>query len=86
MMNVFFTMMKGDTWRKAICLSCILCCCSIAFAQTKVSGKIVDVDGISIVGANVSEKGAINGIDIQSDEGWEQIIKGIDVLIDIMIK
>lgn len=27
-----------------------------------------------------------NGIDIQSDKGWEQIIKGIDTLIDIMIK
>lgn len=27
-----------------------------------------------------------NGIDIQSDEGWEQIAKGIDALIDIMIK
>jgi len=27
-----------------------------------------------------------NGIDIQSDEGWEQIAKGIDVVIDIMIK
>ena len=27
-----------------------------------------------------------NGIDIQSDKGWEQIIEGIDTLIDIMIK
>lgn len=27
-----------------------------------------------------------NGIDIQSDEGWVQIVKGIDFLIDIMIK
>lgn len=27
-----------------------------------------------------------NGIDIQSDKGWEQILKGIDALIDIMIK
>ena len=27
-----------------------------------------------------------NGIDIQSDKGWGQIAKGIDVLIDIMIK
>lgn len=27
-----------------------------------------------------------NDIDIQSDKGWGQIIKGIDMLIDIMIK
>lgn len=27
-----------------------------------------------------------NGIDIQSDEGWNQIAEGIDLLIDIMIK
>jgi TonB-linked SusC/RagA family outer membrane protein len=57
-----------DTWRKIICMSCILCCCSIAFAQTtKVSGKIVDVDGISIVGASVLEKGTSNGVVTDSD-------------------
>ncbi|MDR2920311.1 MAG: TetR/AcrR family transcriptional regulator [Tannerella sp.] len=27
-----------------------------------------------------------NGIDIRSDEGWNQIAKGIDLLIDIMVK
>lgn len=27
-----------------------------------------------------------NGIDIQSDEGWQQIARGIDALIDIIIK
>lgn len=27
-----------------------------------------------------------NGIDIQSDQGWKQIAKGIDMLIDILIK
>ncbi|MDU1892505.1 MAG: TetR/AcrR family transcriptional regulator [Dysgonomonas sp.] len=27
-----------------------------------------------------------NGIDIQSDKGWEQIAGGIDLLIDVMIK
>lgn len=27
-----------------------------------------------------------NGIDIQTDEGWNQIAEGIDLLIDVMIK
>ena len=27
-----------------------------------------------------------NGIDIRNDRGWKQIVKGIDTLIDIMIK
>ncbi|WP_281641705.1 TetR/AcrR family transcriptional regulator [Hoylesella loescheii] len=27
-----------------------------------------------------------NGINLQSDEGWEQIIKGIDLIIDLWIK
>lgn len=27
-----------------------------------------------------------NGIDIQSDRGWQQITEGIDLLIDVMIK
>lgn len=27
-----------------------------------------------------------NGIDLQSDKGWEQIVKGIDLIIDLWIK
>jgi len=27
-----------------------------------------------------------NGIDIQSDEGWEQIAQGVDAMIDVIIK
>ena len=27
-----------------------------------------------------------NGIDIQSEEGWQQIIKGIDTLLDVILK
>ena len=27
-----------------------------------------------------------NGIDIQSDKGWEQIARGIDLIIDVLIK
>lgn len=27
-----------------------------------------------------------NGINLQGDEGWEQVIKGIDLMIDLWIK
>jgi TonB-linked SusC/RagA family outer membrane protein len=53
---------KKDTWRKIFCILCICGCCSIAFAQTRVSGKVVDVDDISVIGASVREKGTSNGV------------------------
>jgi hypothetical protein len=41
---------------------CILGCCSLtAFAQKRVSGKVVDAGGESVIGANVMEKGTGNG-------------------------
>jgi TonB-linked SusC/RagA family outer membrane protein len=53
---------KKDTWRKILCVLCICGCCSIAFAQTKVSGKVVDASDIPIIGASVGEKGTTNGV------------------------
>ncbi|MDY6205693.1 MAG: TetR/AcrR family transcriptional regulator [Prevotella sp.] len=47
----------------------------------------------SIISASISylvlmeEQNPIyNGIDLQSNEGWEQIVKGIDLIIDLWIK
>ena len=47
----------------------------------------------SIISASISylvlmeEQNPIyNGIDLQSDKGWEQIVKGIDLIIDLWIK
>lgn len=47
----------------------------------------------SIISASISylalmeEQSPIyNGIDLQSDKGWEQIVKGIDLIIDLWIK
>ena len=58
--RLIFTI-RGDTRRNVLCLLCILWCCSMSFGQTRVSGKVVDADGIAVVGAGVSEKGAANG-------------------------
>jgi TonB-linked SusC/RagA family outer membrane protein len=41
---------------------CILACSLTAFAQKTVSGRVVDVSGEAVVGANVGEKGTTNGI------------------------
>jgi TonB-linked SusC/RagA family outer membrane protein len=64
--RLIFTV-KGNTWRSVLCLLCLLSCCSVAFAQARVSGKIVDADGIPVVGASVSEKGSTNGVGSDSD-------------------
>jgi TonB-linked SusC/RagA family outer membrane protein len=58
---------KRNTWQKMFCLVCILCCFSVAFAQTRVSGKIIDADGMSVAGASVNEKGTTNGVASDSE-------------------
>ncbi|MDR3268745.1 MAG: TonB-dependent receptor [Tannerella sp.] len=58
--NLF--LMKGDTWRKMLCLLCILSGCSLAaFAQKQVTGMVTDVNSEPIIGANIVEKGTVNG-------------------------
>jgi TonB-linked SusC/RagA family outer membrane protein len=66
---------KGNTLRKILCMLCILCCCSVAFAQKKVSGKVVDAGGISIAGVSVSEKGTTNGVVTDSEGNFVLTIR-----------
>jgi TonB-linked SusC/RagA family outer membrane protein len=59
----FYSLFIKGTWRKMLYMLCILSCCSAtAFAQTQVSGNVVDVDGKAIIGVNVVEKGTTNGV------------------------
>jgi TonB-linked SusC/RagA family outer membrane protein len=62
---------------------CILCCCSIAFAQTKVSGKVVDAGGISVVGAGVSEKGVTNGVVTDSEGKFSISVQSGEAVLQI---
>jgi hypothetical protein len=52
---------KKNTWRKALCMLCILSCSLAVFAQKRVTGTVVDSDGEAIIGTNVVEKGTTNG-------------------------
>ena len=67
---------RGDTWRSILCTLCILCCCSVAFGQRRVSGKVVDAGGLSVVGAGVSEKGTTNGAMSDSDGRFSISVRG----------
>ncbi|MDR1723294.1 MAG: SusC/RagA family TonB-linked outer membrane protein [Tannerella sp.] len=54
---------KEDTWRKALCLLCVLFMGTlVAFAQKRVTGTVVDDIGETVVGANIVEKGTTNGV------------------------
>ena len=49
---------RTDTWRRALCLLCILGMCSLsAFAQQRISGTVTDAAGEPVIGANIVEKG-----------------------------
>ncbi|MDR3219008.1 MAG: SusC/RagA family TonB-linked outer membrane protein [Dysgonamonadaceae bacterium] len=53
-------LMNWDTWRKMLCMLCILSGSLAAQAQKKVSGTVVDANSEPIIGANVVEKGTTN--------------------------
>jgi TonB-linked SusC/RagA family outer membrane protein len=55
----------------------------IAFAQTRVSGKVVDVDGISVVGASVSEKGTTNGVVTDNDGNFSISVQSGEAVLSI---
>ena len=51
-----------STWRKALCVVCILSCSLAVFGQKRITGTVNDAGGEPIIGANVVEKGTTNGI------------------------
>jgi TonB-linked SusC/RagA family outer membrane protein len=53
---------RANSWRKTLCILCVLCCSLVAFAQQRVSGTVVDSNGEPIIGASVVEKGTTNGV------------------------
>ncbi|MDR1883045.1 MAG: TonB-dependent receptor [Prevotella sp.] len=61
------TSKKRTTWRKVLCMLCIISCAVSVFAQKRVSGTVVDTGGEAIIGANVVEKGTTNGIITDAD-------------------
>jgi TonB-linked SusC/RagA family outer membrane protein len=81
-MKLIFMMKKG-TWRKIFCMLCILCCSSVAFAQTKVSGKVVDADGVAVVSASINEKGTVNGVVTDNAGNFSITVRGNDAVLQI---
>jgi TonB-linked SusC/RagA family outer membrane protein len=62
-----FISKRGGTWRKTLCMLCLLSCAVSVFAQKRVNGTVVDANGEAIIGANVVEKGTTNGIITDAD-------------------
>ena len=59
---------RTDTWRRALCLLCILSMYSLsAFAQRRITGTVTDAAGEPVIGANVVEKGTTNGVITDAD-------------------
>ena len=80
--SLIFTI-RGATRRNLLCLCSLLCCCSIAFGQARVSGKVVDAHGAAVVGASVVEKGSTNGVMTGSDGSFGIGVHGSDAVLQI---
>jgi len=82
MEKLFFIFMSG-TWRRILCLLCILGCCSfMAFGQKRVSGTVTDANGEPLIGANVVEKGTTNG-NITNEDGKFVLDVGDNAVLQI---
>ncbi|MDR1747258.1 MAG: TonB-dependent receptor [Tannerella sp.] len=72
---------KKDTWRKLLCLLCILSVGTLtAFGQKRVNGTVTDAKGEPVIGANVVEKGSANGSITDMDGKFTLTVKENAVL------
>ncbi|MDR2139019.1 MAG: SusC/RagA family TonB-linked outer membrane protein, partial [Tannerella sp.] len=74
---------RGNVWRKALCLLCILGYSLAAAAQKRVSGKVIDAGGESVIGANVMEKGTGNGTITDVDGNFSLTLQGSASVLQI---
>jgi TonB-linked SusC/RagA family outer membrane protein len=77
-MNLF--LMKWDTWRKMLCLLCILSGSLAAHAQKPVTGTVIDANGEPVIGVNVVEKGTTNGMATDVDGNFAITVTANSVL------
>lgn len=78
---VFFS--NRDTWRRILCMMCIISCCSLsAIAQKRITGTVTDAHGEVVIGANVMEKGTSNGI-ITDTEGKFTLTVGENAVLQV---
>jgi TonB-linked SusC/RagA family outer membrane protein len=75
--------LSKDTWQKMFCILCIFGCCSVAFAQTKVSGKVLDADDVPVIGAGVTEKGTTNGVVTDSDGNFSISVRNSNAVLQV---
>ncbi|MDR1723297.1 MAG: TonB-dependent receptor [Tannerella sp.] len=75
---------KEDTWRKTLCLLCVLFMGTlVTLAQKRVTGTVVDAAGETVIGANVIEKGTTNGIITDADGKFSLSVAGANSVLQI---
>ena len=72
---------KKDTWQKLFCVLCLLGCSSLSFAQVRVSGRVVDAEGVAVIGAGVSQKGTTNGVVTDAEGNFAITVQGSDAVL-----
>jgi TonB-linked SusC/RagA family outer membrane protein len=73
---------RAGIWRKTLILLYIFSLCSLtAFAQKRITGTVMDVGtGEVIIGANVVEKGSVNGTSTDADGRFDITVRENTVL------
>ena len=52
---------RSTSWRRLLLLALLTVCSTVAMAQGRVTGKVVDASGEPVIGASVAVKGTTNG-------------------------
>ncbi|MDR1602990.1 MAG: TonB-dependent receptor plug domain-containing protein, partial [Tannerella sp.] len=83
MKKIFILLRRRDTWRKTLCLLCILGCSFALHAQQKVNGTVVDDNGEAIIGANIVEAGTSNGTISDMNGAFTLTVAGPNVTLNV---
>jgi TonB-linked SusC/RagA family outer membrane protein len=79
----FILSCKWDTWRKALCMLCVLGSTLALHAQQKVNGTVVDVNGEAIIGANIVESGTSNGTISDVNGAFTLTVAGLNATLNV---
>lgn len=71
--------------KKLFLLIAMLCQCAVIFAQNRISGRIVDSDGLPVIGAGLAVDGTAEGTFTDVDGKWSlDVQKGASVTVSCL--
>jgi TonB-linked SusC/RagA family outer membrane protein len=76
--------LKRSAWRRVLCPAlCFLSLSLAVVAQQRVSGTVIDADGVPVIGANIMEAGTSNGTISDVEGAFSLTVAGANATLNI---